>query len=191
MIVRTEHNRFGVIELEENRIDFCYQPDFSDEYKNLEKISMDDLIEINGALGIGGYVTKELKEQMPDLFQEDEIGDPLNEANVETLLSLAKEIKERFPNKTMWIYSGYTWEQVMYPIITDDFNPVRDMYLQARRELVSICDVFCDGRYVKECRDVNKPWVGSDNQRVIDVQKSLNEGTVCLHGDTKDDFERE
>lgn len=37
---------------------------------------MDDLIEINGALGIGGYVTKELKEQMPDLFQEDEIGDP-------------------------------------------------------------------------------------------------------------------
>lgn len=118
-------------------------------------------------------------------------GDPLNEANVETLLSLAKEIKERFPNKTMWIYSGYTWEQVMYPIITDDFNPVRDMYLQARRELVSICDVFCDGRYVKECRDVNKPWVGSDNQRVIDVQKSLNEGAVCLHGDTKDDFERE
>ena len=76
MIVRTEHNRFGVIEWEENRIDFCYQPDFSDEYKNLEKISMDDLIEINGALGIGGYVTKELKEQMPDLFQEDEIGDP-------------------------------------------------------------------------------------------------------------------
>lgn len=118
-------------------------------------------------------------------------GDPLNEANVETLLSLAKEIKERFPNKTMWIYSGYTWEQVMHPIITDDFNPARDMYLQARRELVSICDVFCDGRYVKECRDVNKPWVGSDNQRVIDVQKSLNEGTVCLHGDAKDDFERE
>ena len=120
-------------------------------------------------------------------------GDPLNEANVETLLSLAKEIKEKFPNKTMWIYSGYTWEEIRdafeeskkclqtkwkYPAIT-------------RWELVSICDVFCDGRYVKECRDVNKPWVGSDNQRVIDVQKSLSEGTICLHGDTKDDFERE
>lgn len=69
MILRTEHNRFGVIELEENRIDFCYQPDCLDKFKNLEKVSMDDLIEINGGLGIGGYVTKELTEQLPDLFQ--------------------------------------------------------------------------------------------------------------------------
>ena len=76
MILRTEHNRFGVIELEENRIDFRYQPDFLDEFKNLEKVSMDDLIEINGGLGIGGYVTKELKEQLSDLFQECEIGTP-------------------------------------------------------------------------------------------------------------------
>lgn len=120
-------------------------------------------------------------------------GDPLNEANVETLLSLAKEIKEKFPNKTMWIYSGYTWEE-----IRDAFEESKK-WLQAkwkypavtRWELVSMCDVFCDGHYVKECRDVNKPWVGSDNQRVIDVQKSLSEGTICLHGDTKDDFERE
>lgn len=118
-------------------------------------------------------------------------GDPLNEANVETLLSLTKEMKEKFPNKTMWIYSGYTWEQVMYPVITDDFNPVRDIYLQTRREFVSICDVFCDGRYVKEQRNVNKHWVGSDNQRVIDIQKSLNEGTVCLHGEKTEDLERE
>lgn len=72
MILRTEHNRFGVIELEENRIDFCYQPDFLDEFKNLEKVSMDNLIEINGALGIGGYVTKELKEQITQSFITEE-----------------------------------------------------------------------------------------------------------------------
>ena len=76
MILRTEHNRFGVIDLEEYIIDFCYQPDFLDEFKNLEKVSIDDLIEIDGNLGIGGYVTKELKERMPYLFQENKIGDP-------------------------------------------------------------------------------------------------------------------
>lgn len=120
-------------------------------------------------------------------------GDPLNEANVETLLSLAKEIKEKFPNKTMWIYSGYTWEEIK-GAFEESKKCLQAKWKNsaiARWELVSICDVFCDGRYVKECRDVNKPWVGSDNQRVIDVQKSLNEGTICLHGETKEELERE
>lgn len=120
-------------------------------------------------------------------------GDPLNEANVETLLSLAKEIKEKFSNKTMWIYSGYIWEEIK-GAFEESKKCLQAKWKNsaiARWELVSICDVFCDGRYVKECRDVNKPWVGSDNQRVIDVQKSLNEGTICLHGENKEELERE
>lgn len=76
MIVRTEHDRFGFIKLEQNIIDFCYEPDCPDNFKHLEKVSMDNLIEIDGVLGIGGYVTEELKEQLPDLFQEDEINTP-------------------------------------------------------------------------------------------------------------------
>lgn len=70
MIVRTEHNRFGVVELEKDRIDFCYDPDPSDELKNIETVSLDELIEI------GGFVTDELQERLPDLFQEKEIGSP-------------------------------------------------------------------------------------------------------------------
>ena len=76
MIVRTEHNRFGVVELEENRIDFCYEPNCLDEFKHLEKVSIDDLIEIDGALGIGRYVTKELKELLPNALYYKEVGDP-------------------------------------------------------------------------------------------------------------------
>nr|DAU03012.1 MAG TPA: AgrD [Caudoviricetes sp.] len=76
MIVRTEHDRFGFVELEQNIIDFCYEPNCPDNFKRLEKVSIDNLIEIDGVLGIGGYVTEELKEQLPDLFQEDEINAP-------------------------------------------------------------------------------------------------------------------
>lgn len=76
MIVRTEHNRFGVVELEKDRIDFCYDPDSSDELKKIETVSLDELIEIDNTLGIGGFVTDELQERLPDLFQEKEIGSP-------------------------------------------------------------------------------------------------------------------
>ena len=76
MIIRTEHDRFGFVELEQNIIDFCYEPNCPDDFKRLEKVSIDNLIEIDGVLGVGGYVTEELKEQLPDLFQEDEINAP-------------------------------------------------------------------------------------------------------------------
>lgn len=137
------------------------------------------------------------KEELFEQLEKDYVagitfsgGDPLNEANVTELLTLMKEIKERFPDKTAWIYSGYTWEQIMNPVVTDDFNPARDAILQARKELVSMCDVFCDGRYMKEYRNVQAHWVGSDNQRVIDVQESLKAGTVVLYQD-EEELEKE
>ena len=76
MIVRTEHNRFGVVELEKDRIDFCYDPDPSDELKNIETVSLDELIEIGNTLGIGGFVTDDLQERFPDLFLDKEFGSP-------------------------------------------------------------------------------------------------------------------
>ena len=90
MIIRTEHNRFGVIELEENRIDFCYDPDRLDEFKRFEKVSIDDLIEIDGQLGIGGYVTSELKKLFPDSLQEKEIGDPFWWYEIVAVYTLSK-----------------------------------------------------------------------------------------------------
>lgn len=76
MIVQTTHNRFGVIELEDNRIDICYDPDSIDEDKVLEKISLDDIFEYgDGQLGIGCILDKETKENYPNAYYNYEVGD--------------------------------------------------------------------------------------------------------------------
>lgn len=90
-------------------------------------------------------------------------GDPLFPTNRDEVTWLASKIKSCYPNKTIWLYTGYTWEQV------------RDL------PVMQYIDVLCDGRFIQELADVNYPWCGSTNQRVIDVQQSLK-GDVVLHG---------
>lgn len=107
-------------------------------------------------------------------------GDPLNTNNLESVLDLVNEIRLSYPEKTIWLYSGYTWEQIMYPVVTNDFNPERDKFLKMRREIVKQCDVLVDGHYEEDKRDVTYHWAGSTNQRVIDVKKTLEQGSVIL-----------
>lgn len=107
-------------------------------------------------------------------------GDPLHQNNLESVLDLVNEIRLSYPEKTIWLYSGFTWEQIMYPVVTDDFNPERDRLMKMRREIVKQCDVLVDGRYEEDKRDVTYHWAGSTNQRVIDVKKTLEQGSVVL-----------
>ena len=107
-------------------------------------------------------------------------GDPLHEANLDGVLDLVNRIRLSFPNKTIWLYSGYTWNQVINPVITDDFNPSRDELLDKRKEIVKQCTVMIDGRYIDSQRDINLKWRGSKNQRVIDIKQSLQKGKVIL-----------
>ena len=95
-------------------------------------------------------------------------------------LETANRFRLLFPNKSIWIYSGYTWNQVMNPVRTDDFNPSRDELLYKRKEIVKQCTVMVDGRYIDSQRDINLKWRGSKNQRVIDIQQSLQKGEVVL-----------
>ena len=90
-------------------------------------------------------------------------GDPLYLGTRADLLDLIKEIKEKFPSKTMWLYTGYLWEEVK------------------NLELVSYLDVLVDGEFIYEQLDVTLKWKGSANQRVIDVQKSLEKNEVVLY----------
>lgn len=121
-------------------------------------------------------------------------GDPLHENNVYELLSLVKEIKHNFPNKTIWIYSGYTFEEIFYysnySTLESDHTLISyDNYdcielANARKELIKLCDVFVDGKFSKELADVNYHWAGSTNQRVIDIKKTIkNDGIVLIHKD--------
>lgn len=133
---------------------------------------------------------KAAKEELFNELSKDYIsgvtfsgGDPLHENNLETVLDLINEIRISFPTKTIWLYTGYTWNQIMYPVVTDDFNLERDKNLSVRRKILEQCDILVDGRYIDSERDVSLKWRGSKNQRVIDVQKSLNKNKVTLYCD--------
>ena len=94
-------------------------------------------------------------------------GDPLYENNLEDVLSLVNKISLLFPEKNIWIYSGYSWNDISK-------DP-------KRKEIVSKCDVLIDGEYIDELRDVTLKWRGSKNQNVIDVKKSIVEGKIVLY----------
>lgn len=95
-------------------------------------------------------------------------GDPLHPKNADTVLEIVKWVKNNFPNKTIWLYTGYLFDFLL--CVSD-----------SRGIIVRLCDVIVDGEYMKDLRDVNLKWRGSSNQRVIDVKKSLEEGKVVLH----------
>lgn len=108
-------------------------------------------------------------------------GEPLADENLDGVLHLVDRFSLSFPNKSIWIYSGYTWNQVMNPVITDDFNLSRDELLNKRKEIVTQCNVMVDGRYVDSQRDITLKWRGSMNQRVIDIKKSLDNKKIVLY----------
>lgn len=94
-------------------------------------------------------------------------GDPLHENNVVEVLNFIKFFKNNFPNKTVWLYTGYKIDNILNDT--------------SRIEIIKLCDVVVDGRYIDELRDVTLPFSGSKNQRVIDVEKSLKENKIVLY----------
>ncbi len=106
-------------------------------------------------------------------------GEPLHQANVQEVLSLCKKVKEQYPNKTIWLYTGYQFEDIWLPensVTNANFDIKRGL----RNDILKYIDVLVDGRYVKELRDITLPFRGSSNQRIIDVQKTLQEQKIVL-----------
>lgn len=95
-------------------------------------------------------------------------GDPLNANNRVEVCSLIHQIRLKYgKSKSIWIYTGYTWEEIV-----NTLTPV----------LLGV-DVLIDGMFDKDLADVNYHWAGSTNQRVIDVQRSLEEKKIVLYKD--------
>ena len=129
-------------------------------------------------------------------------GDPLHEANLDGVLDLVTEINKRynipqdivydnntnhnilntntnrfrllFPNKSIWLYTGYKFEDCLIKPKMCEENIFRAL----RYEILKNIDVMVDGRYIDSQRNPSKKWAGSDNQRVIDIQESLKQGKV-------------
>lgn len=104
-------------------------------------------------------------------------GHPLEDENVETIYSLIKEIKEKFPTKDIWLYTGLTLEQIFPTVVADDFD-IKRFY---RQMITMMSDVVVDGKYVEELRDITLKWKGSSNQRVIDMGKTIRKGEIVLY----------
>ena len=113
-----------------------------------------------------------LKEVYDDLMESSFTnvtfsgGEPFEQAKELTILARAR--KEG--GKSIWIYSGYTFEEIMAD--------------ETKSELLSLCDVLVDGRFDKNKTELNLKFKGSTNQRIIDIPKTLTQGEVVLFDDT-------
>lgn len=121
----------------------------------------------------GQEFTDKDKEKILEMLSEDYIsgitlsgGDPLYPANIDCIYDLIKSIRNKYDiTKDIWLYTGYKFEDIL-PFF---------------KELLKNIDVLVDGEFIEELADKKYKWVGSTNQRVIDVQQSLNENTVVLY----------
>ena len=102
--------------------------------------------------------------------------DPLSEENLDKTLETVNRFRLSFPNKSIWIYSGYQWSE----IFNDGVYLTKNCAGWKRREIIKQCTVMVDGRYIDSQRNPSKKFAGSDNQRVIDIQQSLQKGEIIL-----------
>lgn len=145
-------------------------------------------------------------------------GEPLAEQNLDDVLSLIKEIREKypisqnpnsenigksrvledenskeirisFPEKSIWLYTGFQWNYIMnyQPVETDDFDYIEESYndrlMEKRKQIISLCNVVVDGEYIDEQKDLTLAYRGSKNQHVIDVKQSLAQNKMVLYCD--------
>lgn len=119
--------------------------------------------------------------------------DPLSEENLDKALETVNRFRLSLPNKTIWLYTGYEVNLEFYEISTIDKEYAKTRYEFTttqpnrsntanflRKSILNNVDVLVDGRYIDSQRDVNLKWRGSKNQRVIDIQQSLQKGEIVL-----------
>lgn len=108
-------------------------------------------------------------------------GECLAEQNLDEVLSLIKEIRISFPEKTIWLYTGYTYSEIFRGqascLSQEGLNNFK------RRKIIKLCDVVVDGRYIDEQKDITKKWAGSKNQQVINVKESIKNNKIILYCD--------
>lgn len=130
--------------------------------------------------GYGKPFDENVQEELLEALAPDYIaglsllgGEPFEPENQRALLPFVQKVKSRFPHKTIWCYTGYTF----------DVGDIREAQASSEvtRELIELLDVLVDGKFVEELKDIRLKFRGSSNQRVIDVQKSLRNGRVELY----------
>lgn len=99
-------------------------------------------------------------------------GEPMEPENQTVLAGLLEQVKQRFPEKDIWCYTGFTYER--------DLVPGGCRYCSATDRILELVDILVDGRFVQEKRNLMLNFRGSENQRIIDMPATLAAGHVVL-----------
>lgn len=118
----------------------------------------------------GIHFDDQAKQELFDELSKDYIsgitlsgGDPLHPYLLPSMKSLIADIKNKFPNKTIWLYTGFLFEDI------------KDI------DFIPNIDVIVDGKYIESLKNIQTKWCGSTNQRVINVKESINQNSIILH----------
>lgn len=127
----------------------------------------------------GEPFTEETEEKLLQMLKPDYIngltllgGEPMEPQNQRALVPFLKRVRETYPNKNIWCFTGFTYEVLK----TDGSHP----RCEVTDEMLSLIDVLVDGRYVDELKDLTLQFRGSSNQRLIDMVKTRENGEVTL-----------
>ena len=130
------------------------------------------------AFDYGQPFTAETEEALLDLLSPDYIngltllgGEPFEPENQRALLPFLRRVRARYPGKTIWSYTGFTYEELL--------TPGSHPRCEATDEMLSLLDVLVDGRYVEELKDISLRFRGSSNQRLIDLSATRRTGEIC------------
>lgn len=126
----------------------------------------------------GERYTKETEDEIIESLRPDYVdgitllgGEPFEPENQRELVKLLRRIKKELPQKTVWSFSGFTYEE-----LTGDSRAV----CEVTNEMLSMLDVLVDGEFVEAKRNISLRFRGSENQRLIDMNKTRKEGTIVL-----------
>lgn len=145
-----------------NHCEECFQPetwnfDFGEPFtEEVEKKILDSLAPyyVNGLTLLGG--------------------EPFEPSNQRALIPFLKRVREAYPNKNIWCFTGFTLDGELW---RDGSHP----RCEVTDEMLSLIDVLVDGRFVRALKDISLKFRGSSNQRIIDVKKTLEQGEIVLY----------
>lgn len=130
----------------------------------------------------GNVFDESVEEKIMDYLKPNHItgltllgGEPMEPTNQRALLPFVKRVKAMYPDKDIWLYSGYLFDK--------ELLQESRARCEVTDELLNYIDVLVDGRFVEELKDISLKFRGSSNQRIIDVQKSLKNKTIVLYKD--------
>ena len=130
----------------------------------------------------GNDFTKKEEEEIIEELKPEYItglsllgGEPFEKVNQEGLAPLVKKVKETYPNKKIWCYTGFTFDKQILGQMVKEENR------QTTKEMLENIDYIVDGKFVEELKDPKLRFRGSSNQRIIDVQESIKQDNVVLY----------